>query len=66
MSKGINQNLSDKENNLANIEPDDLASNEEAVVLPWLAGEAKLPAKWISPVYRQFTRKVSAPSGSKK
>jgi len=57
--------LRDEENRLANLEPDELATNEEATVLPWLAGEAKLPARWMSPVYKPFTRKVKVPGAKK-
>ena len=65
MSKAIGQNLSDDENRLANLEPDELSTNEEAVVLPWFVGEAKLPARWISPVYKAFSKKVAAATGKK-
>lgn len=44
---------------LANIEPDDLSTNQGATVVPWIAGEVKLPLRWISPVYDQ--KAVQAP-----
>jgi hypothetical protein len=65
MSKAANQSLRDEENRLANLAPDELATNEEAVALPWLAGEAKLPARWLSPIYKPFTTKVAAGAGKK-
>jgi len=49
-----------------NTAPDEVATNQEAAVLPWLAGEQKVAVRWISPVYNQFTKEAPAERPGKK
>lgn len=49
-----------------NIDARDTASNQEAIVVPWHVGEAKLPVHWISPIYNQYTKKTPDAGGGKK
>src|ERR1041385_353848 len=58
-SKGTNR-APEPDPNLGNVDSGDLASNEQAVVVPWGCGEFKVALKWLSPVYNQFTREASA------
>jgi len=51
---------------LMNVTEEESATNQEAVVLPWFAGEGKFALKWISPPYEQFTRLVPQERPSKK
>jgi hypothetical protein len=43
-----------------------LSTSQEAVPLPWLAGERKIAVKWISRIYNQFAREAPVERGSKK
>lgn len=49
-----------------NTAPDEVATNQEAAVLPWGVGETKVAVRWISPVYNQFTREAPAERPGKK
>ena len=64
--KGGSMPKPDAEQDMANTAPEDYSTNEEAVVLPWLAGEQKVAVRWISPVYNQFTREAPVERPGKK
>jgi hypothetical protein len=49
---------------LAGLDEDAVASSQEAVPVPYLAGEGVCAAKWISPLYNPFAREVR--DGNKK
>lgn len=50
----------------ANIQPEDMATNQEATVVPWLCGEQKVALRWISPAYNQFTKEAPIERPGKK
>lgn len=56
----------DSEIDMANTDAEDFATNQEAAVLPWVAGEQKVALRWISPVYNQFTREAPVERPGKK
>lgn len=64
--KGASLPKPDSKQDMANTDPDEYSTNQEAVVLPWLAGEQKVAVRWISPIYSQFTRKAPAERPGKK
>jgi hypothetical protein len=55
-AKGGPSNLPEHEPDPANLTPDELATNQEVRALPWVAGQVKVALRWISPVYKQFTK----------
>ena len=55
MSKGIND-LSDPDLELGNLEPEEMSTNQQTIVLPVFAGEAKFALKWLSDPFNQFVR----------
>ncbi|HSM84612.1 MAG TPA: hypothetical protein VLT16_00615 [Candidatus Limnocylindrales bacterium] len=63
-SKGGRVNTQEQGLDPANVSPDELATNQEATPVPYIAGEMKLAVRWISPAYDQYTQDV--PSGGKK
>ena len=65
MAKG-SPNLRDAPQDTGNLEPEDLATNQEAVAVPLGAGEFKVAVKWISPIYNQFTREAPTERPGKK
>lgn len=50
---------------LKNISPHDTSSNQEAVVVPYFAGVAKLALTWISPMYNLHKVNEGGQSGKK-
>jgi hypothetical protein len=63
--KGASNIKPDPEIEIANNNPDDYSTNQEATVLPWFVGEQKIAVRWISPVYEQETKAVAARPGKK-
>lgn len=57
--KGASNIKPDQEIDMANTQPEDYSTNQEATVLPWFTGEQKIAVRWISPVYGQRTVAVS-------
>lgn len=56
--------LPDTTPDLANLSERELSSNQEARVVPWIAGERKVAATWITPINNLFSKKVPrAPNG---
>lgn len=58
--------VSDADNDLASLDEDDLATNQEAVVVPLAMGEVKLSLHWISPPYDQTTKVAPSERPGKK
>lgn len=48
----------------ANLDQSELSSNQNAKVLPWVAGERKIAVSWISPICNQYTINAG-PNGKK-
>ncbi len=55
MSKGIND-LPDTETELGNLDPGELSTNQQTIVVPVFAGEAKFALKWLCDPFKQFTK----------
>jgi hypothetical protein len=51
---------------LAGIDENTQTSNQEAIPVPYLAGEFVVPLRWISPIYNQAAREAPAGSSGKK
>lgn len=49
-----------------NLNGDDVSTNQEATILPWVAGEQIVAVHWISPVYNQFTKEAPTARPGKK
>lgn len=47
---------------VAGVDENAQASNQEAVPVPLVAGEIVVAAKWLSPIYNEYA--VEAPAGS--
>lgn len=56
----------DPEIDAANVQPEGMATNQEATVVPWLCGEQKVALRWISPAYNQFTAEAPVERPGKK
>lgn len=56
----------DPDPDVGNMSADEVSTNEETVTLPIFAGEAILPARWISEPFGQFTREAPAERPGKK
>lgn len=63
--KGASNIKPDPEIEIANNNPDDYSTNQEATVLTWFVGEQKIAVRWISPVYEQETKAVATRPGKK-
>jgi len=50
----------------ANIGADELATNQQATVIPYLAGTNKVALRWIMPAINQFTRPAPVSRPGKK
>lgn len=48
----------------ANLDASELASNQEAKVIPWFCGTRKIACTWISQVHNQYHK--NAPTAGKK
>ena len=55
-----NPNPPAPEQEIGNLEPEDVVTNQEGIAVPWLCGEAKFALRWISPAYDQFSRKAGS------
>jgi hypothetical protein len=66
MKGGTNNIKPDPEIEMANTDPEDFSTNQEAAVLPWFTGERKIALRWISPVYDQFTKEAPQERPGKK
>lgn len=64
MSKSAN--LPDPNLAPANIDADELATNQQTVVVPWFCGEAKFALKWLCEPFDQFTRPAPQERPTKK
>lgn len=40
------------------IDPDEVTSAQEGIVVPFFAGERRIAGIWISPTYNQFAREA--------
>ena len=49
---------------IANLDRSELASNQEAVPVPWFCGEGKFAPTWIAPIYGLYW--IDAPAGAGK
>ncbi|MBN8249106.1 MAG: hypothetical protein J0L84_16890 [Verrucomicrobia bacterium] len=59
-------NIQDAQQDPANLEAEELSTNQEAAVIPMFAGEAKFALVWLSPAMNQFTREAPAERPGKK
>jgi hypothetical protein len=53
--------LPDTTPDLANLSEAELSSNQEARVVPWIAGERKVAVTWITPIENAFSKKLPRP-----
>lgn len=65
MSKGSNE-IPEATADVGNLESDEVSSNQQAVVVPLFAGEAKFALKWLCDPFNQFTREAPAERPGKK
>jgi hypothetical protein len=63
MSFGGNETTADPV--VAGTEEEDVSTNQEAVPIPYLAGERKVAVRWLSNAYKQYSVEVKADSGKK-
>lgn len=40
------------------VDPEDVTSAQEGIAVPFFAGERRIAAIWISPVYNEFAREA--------
>ncbi len=59
-------NIPDAAPDAANLEAEELSTNQEAAVVPMFAGAAKFALVWLSPAMDQFTREAPAERPGKK
>jgi len=59
-------NLPAQEPTTANLDGDELSSNQESTPVPWGAGEIQVPAKWITGIIEQEAREAPAERPGKK
>lgn len=59
-------NLPAEEPQVANLDPEELASNQEATPVPWGCGDFKVPAKWITGILEQEAREAPMERPGKK
>lgn len=59
-------NLPDPYQDLAAVQPQDFASNQEALAIPLVWGEHCLAVRWISAPYNEFTKEAPAEGSGKK
>lgn len=65
MSKGLDQ-TPDTNPDPGNIDDGDLSTNQQVVVVPVFAGEAKFALKWLCDPMNQFTKDAPAERPGKK
>jgi hypothetical protein len=51
---------------LAGVDENTQTTNQEAVPVPYVAGEAVVAMHWASPIYNQFVREAPSDQGGKK
>jgi len=51
------------EKKIANIDADQIATNQQAIPVPYVLGRRRLPLQYIAPVYNKRTEKVTAKTG---
>lgn len=64
--KGGVKNQPDPEQDTANIDPEEMSTNQEGIVVPWGCGEFIVSLRWVSPVYNQFTKEAPIERPGKK
>lgn len=47
------------------VEPEEVATFQEAVPVPWFAGTRKLAVRWIDAATNRITKKAKTPAGKK-
>lgn len=65
MSKGLDT-LPDTEPDPGNLSDDDLSTNQQVIVVPVFAGEAKFSLKWLCDPFNQFTKDAPVSRPGKK
>jgi hypothetical protein len=65
MSWGGNNSQKTPEVDKGSISDEQISTSQEAVPVPYIAGERKVAARWISNIYNQKTVEVKANSGKK-
>lgn len=63
--KGGSANKPDEPEDIGNLRADELANNERSQALPWLCGEGKFSAIWISEPFDQFTKQAKTKAAKK-
>jgi hypothetical protein len=56
MPKGVKADIPDEQADPANIDAQELSSNEQAVVLPIFAGEAKFAVSWLCLPFAEYSK----------
>lgn len=51
---------------LAGIDENTVSTAQEAVPVPYIAGEVAVPLHWISPIYNQFPKEAPSDQQGKK
>lgn len=51
---------------IAGTDPEDTSTNQEAIPVPWLAGERKIALRWMCRVYNQFAKEAPQERPGKK
>lgn len=59
-------NLPDASPDLGNVDETELATNQQAVPVPFFAGEASFALQWLCEPFNQFTVEAPAERPSKK
>src|SRR5689334_21636484 len=54
-------NIPSPKPDLANLSEEEVASNQEAKVVPWFAGSRKVAVTWISPVWKLHQKTFTPP-----
>jgi hypothetical protein len=62
--KGAPANKPQPQPDPANLSQAELASNEQATVVPWFCGERKFAVNWVTPIYNMYSKDGDA-SGKK-
>jgi hypothetical protein len=60
--KGGNPNKPPPQPDPANLSQAELASNEQATVVPWFCGERTFAVTWVTPIYNIFSKDGNASS----
>jgi hypothetical protein len=65
MAKGIKNDLPDDQPDPANLDAEELSSNEQANILPIFAGEAKFATIWLCLPFGEFSKDAGEKSPKK-